>query len=146
MPPLPLPSTQLLVYRFGPDAEFRGQLVGALERVESGGALRVRDVLFVHHDAETGELEAMAARGDGAGGLVSSLIGFRLDEAERRRTSRRALEGVRGDELRELAGGLAAGESIAAVLVEHVWALALERAVAQTGGVPVASEFVETDG
>src|SRR4051812_30216328 len=35
------PTSQLLVYRFGPDAEFEGRLVGALERIESGGAMRV---------------------------------------------------------------------------------------------------------
>jgi hypothetical protein len=38
-PAFPLPSAQLLLYRFGPDAEFEGRLVGALERIESGGAL-----------------------------------------------------------------------------------------------------------
>lgn len=27
---------QLLIYRFGPGAAFQGQLVGALERLESG--------------------------------------------------------------------------------------------------------------
>ena len=32
---------------------------------------------------------------------------------------------------------------MAAVLVEHVWATALEDAVARTGGTPVASEFVD---
>jgi hypothetical protein len=56
-------STQLLAYRFGPDAHFEGQLVGALERLESGGALQVRDVLFVQRDAETGELGAVNMRG-----------------------------------------------------------------------------------
>jgi len=34
----PLPSAQLLVYRFGREAEFEGRLVGALRRIESGGA------------------------------------------------------------------------------------------------------------
>jgi hypothetical protein len=38
---------QLLTYRFGSDSKFEGQLVGALERIESGGAMRVRDGLFV---------------------------------------------------------------------------------------------------
>jgi len=38
---------------------------------------------------------------------------------------------------------LAKGEAIAAVLAEHVWAIALEDAVARSGGTPVASEFVD---
>lgn len=136
-------STQLLVYRFGPDARFEGRLVGALERVESGGALRVLDVLFVHSDPETGELDAVAGRGDGAGGLLSSLIGFRIDPAERRRLSRLTLGGERAEEVRDLASQLQPGEAIAAVLVEHVWARALEDAVAHTGGVRMTSEFVD---
>jgi hypothetical protein len=32
---------QLLLYRFGPDAGFEGQLLGALERMETGGSVRV---------------------------------------------------------------------------------------------------------
>jgi hypothetical protein len=46
-------SRQLLVYAFGPDANFEGRLVGALEGIESGGALRVLDALFVASDSET---------------------------------------------------------------------------------------------
>ena len=42
-----MPTRQLLVYTFGPGAGFEGQLVGALERIESGGAIRVLDALFV---------------------------------------------------------------------------------------------------
>jgi hypothetical protein len=139
----PLPSTQLLVYRFGADARFEGQLVGALERIESGGALRIRDALFVQSDAETGELAAVAVRGDGAGGLVAPLIGFRLDPAARRRATRRALSGARATAVERLGAELREGEAIAAVLVEHVWARALEDAVARTGGTPVVSEFVD---
>ena len=33
----------------------RGQLVGALERIESGGAMRVLDALFVACEPESGE-------------------------------------------------------------------------------------------
>jgi hypothetical protein len=143
VPALPLPSAQLLLYRFGPDAEFEGRLVGALERIESGGALRVLDAIFVRSDAETGELEAIAAHGDGAGRIVGPLLDFRLDAAKRRRSTERALSGDRAAAVRRLAGELEKGEAIAAVLVNHVWAIALEDAVARTGGTPVASEFVD---
>jgi hypothetical protein len=56
------PIVQLLAYRFGPDAAFEGRLVGALERMESGGTLRVLDVVFVGRDGQTGELLAAAVR------------------------------------------------------------------------------------
>jgi hypothetical protein len=86
----PLPSAQLLLYRFGPDAEFEGRLVGALERIESGGGLRVLDAIFVRRDPDTGELAAFAAHGDGAGRIVAPLLDFRLDATKRRRATERA--------------------------------------------------------
>jgi hypothetical protein len=142
-PALPLPSAQLLLYRFGPDAEFEGRLIGALERIESGGALRILDALFVRIDAETGELEAIAAHGDGAGRIVAPLLDFRLDPARRHHATERALGGDRGTMLRSLAAELQKGEAMAVLLVDHVWARALEDAVARTGGTPVTSEFVD---
>jgi hypothetical protein len=138
-----LPSTQLVVHGFGPGASFEGQLVGALERIESGGALRILDALFVARDGETGELVAVELAGGAARGMVSSLLGFRLDTAQRRGTTERALAGGLGETLRELAGALEPGAALAAVLVEHVWARALEDAVSRTGGRPVTNAFVD---
>jgi hypothetical protein len=66
-------SQHLLLYAFGPDARFEGRLVGTLERIESGGALRVLDALFVTRDPETGELAAIDLRG-GAGGVIAELL------------------------------------------------------------------------
>jgi hypothetical protein len=43
--PPPAPPRQLLVYSFDADAHFGGRLVGALERMESGGALRIVEAL-----------------------------------------------------------------------------------------------------
>ena len=44
--PDPSAPKQLLLYRFDADAKFEGRLVGALERMESGGALRILEALF----------------------------------------------------------------------------------------------------
>jgi hypothetical protein len=132
--------TQLLVYRFGPDAEFEGRLLGALERLESGGTLRVLDTLFLHSDAETGEISAVGLRGDGAGRIVAPLLEFRLDPAARRKATRKVL---RDGAVEQLAARLQPGSAIAAVLLEHVWAEALEDAVSRTGGTPLASEFID---
>ena len=138
---------QLLVYTFGPGAEFEGRLVGALERLESGGTLRILDTLFLHNDAETRELSAVGVRGDGAGRIVAPLLGFRLDPAERRRATARLLSdgtvGIPGPVVERLGSTLEPGSAIAAVLIEHVWAAALEDAVSRTGGTPQASEFVD---
>ena len=59
-------SRQLLAYTFGSDSRFEGQLVGALERIESDGAMRVLDALFVVREPDSGELSAfsLAARAE----------------------------------------------------------------------------------
>jgi len=141
-----LPSKQLLAFGFDADAAFEGQLVGALERLESGGVLRILDVLFVAADAATGELLAIDLQG-GSGGLTAKLLDFRLDPAARRRAAERALGDDASDGLamvlRDLGAGLQPGAAMAAVLVEHVWSRALEDAVSRVGGRALASEFVD---
>ena len=73
--------------------------------------------------------------------MVGSLLGFRLDEAERRRVTERALRA--NDVLGELGAALQPGAALAAVLVEHVWSGALDDAVARTGGTALTSDFVD---
>ena len=136
-------AAQLLVYRFDRDAAFEGQLVGALERVESGGTLRVLEALFVSVDAESGKVDAVDLRGRGTGGFVSPAVRFRLEPAARRRATEQALASEAGETVRELAGSLEPGTAIAAVLVEHTWARAIDDAVARTGGTEVVNEFVD---
>jgi hypothetical protein len=142
----PLPSAQLLIYGFRPEADFEGRLVGALERIESGGALRILEALFLTTDTQTGELVAVDLQGD-SGGIAAPLLGFRFEPAERRRATERALSSDRGvpaETLRELEKALEPGTAMVAVLVEHKWASALEDAVSRTGGTPLANAFVET--
>jgi hypothetical protein len=138
---------QLLLYGFGPDADFEGQLVGALERIEAGGALRIREVLFVSSDVATGAFGAIGVRGDGAGGVVAPLLRFRLEPDARREATEKALatdaSSVPEDALRALGGALQPGSALAAVLVEHVWARAVDDAVSRTGGVAVGGRFVD---
>jgi len=130
-----LPSTQLLAFEFSAGAAFEGQLLGALERLESGGALRVRDALFVAAQAATGELVATNLQGN-TGALTAKLLDFRLDAAARRRPAEGSLEG-------ELGKSLEPGSALAVLLVEHVWARGMEDAVARVGGRTLASEFVD---
>ena len=141
-----LPLRQLLVFEFDANASFEGQLVGALERLESGGAVRILDVMFVAADEATGDPVAINLQG-GTGGLIAKLLDFRLDPAARRKAAERALgedaDAAMADVLRHLGRALEPGTALAAVLVEHVWAQALEDAVSRVSGRPLASEFVE---
>jgi len=138
-----LGPVQLLLFRFDDDARFEGQIVGALERMESGGTLRVVEALFIRHAGDSGELEALDLRGRGAGSLVSPMLDFRLDSAERRRATERALGAEAGELLRALGTAMAPGTALAAVLVEHAWATALDDAVSRMGGAPVSSRLVD---
>ena len=141
-----MPRAQLLVYGFGPDADFEGRLVGALERIETGGTVRILDALFVANDPETGELVAVDLKGDGAGGIVAPLVRFRLEQAERHRATERAMSahrGVAAETLRELGRMLEPGGPLVAILLEHEWARALEDAAARTGGTALTNEFVD---
>jgi hypothetical protein len=136
-----LPSRQLLVFSFGADATFEGQLVGALERLESGGALRVLEVLFVAAGEATGDTVAINLQG--GTGLTGKLLDFRLDPAARSSAAARALGGGEAEVLRDLGTALEPGTALAAVLVEHLWARTLNDAVSRVSGRPLTSEFVE---
>lgn len=135
---MPSTPTQLIAYVFPPDAKFEGRLVGALERMESGGALRILEVLFVQRDAASGELTAFEHRGGRGGGFTSPLLSFRLDAAESERATQRALDGVAGPRLRELGEKLKPGEALAAVFVAHAWFDVLAEAAERSGGAMVA--------
>jgi hypothetical protein len=135
--------TQLLAFRFGSDSSFEGQLVGALERIESGGTVRVLDGLFVAREPESGELSAIALSDSPPSRMTSRLLGFRLDPKDRRAATEKALDGETGEAVRSLAATLSPGSAIAAVLLEHRWADTLADAVARVGGTEIASDFVD---
>ncbi len=141
---MPGEPVQLLVYRFTGDLAFRGQLAGAFERVEAGGAVRILDVIVVGRDAGSGERFALALHGGRAGGLTSALLSFRLDARGRADATRRAL--APGDEraqlIEELAERLGAGDTLVAVLVGHTWARHVGDEVARGDGREVVNAFV----
>jgi hypothetical protein len=139
------PPVQLLTFAFGPDAVFEGQMLGAVERLESGGVLRIVQVIFVRRDAADGTLSAFAHRGGTAGGIAGPGLEFRLDDDERRRSTERALAGAAGTGVRELGEELAPGSAVAAVFVEHRWLADLAEATERTGGIAVSSDFVDAD-
>jgi hypothetical protein len=136
-------TRQLLVYTFEPGARFEGQLVGALERIESGGAVNVLDVLFVTREPDSGELAAVSLGAGASRGIVGELLDFRLNADARTAATRRALAGQEAEIVRGLAPKLEPGGAIAMVLVEHAWAGALEDAVSRLGGTEAAVAFVE---
>jgi len=134
---------QFLAFTFRSDSTFEGQLVGALERIETGAAVRVVDGLFVARDRESGELSAIAIGDRLSSRSTSRLLGFRLDAKDRRAATQDALDGDAGQAVQSLAAQLRPGSAIAVLLLEHAWADALAEAVARIGGAEVASDFVD---
>jgi hypothetical protein len=133
---------RLIAYRFPPGAEFDGRLLGMLERVDSGGPLRILDLLFVALEPETGEPVALTGRGRGEGSLVARMIGFRLDAAERERATARAKRTYEDDVVARLAAALPPGGAIAALLVEPAWVDAVGEVVERCGGSQLLDETV----
>jgi hypothetical protein len=133
---------QLLAFRFGPGTRFDGRLVGALERIESGGAMRILDALFVGREPETGEIVAVSMKAEGSAGMTGRLLSFRLDQSTRSSSTKRVLESETGGLVRSLAGTLDPGAAVAAILVEHAWAQTLGDSVERMGASETVNEFV----
>jgi hypothetical protein len=134
------PSRQLLVYEFPPGSSYEGQLVGALERIESGGTLRILDAVFAGRDPQSGETIAVAMSG-GSAGLVTRLISFRLDAGQRSGATRQALEGPSGPLIRSVAGELEPGAAVLAVVIEHAWQDVLNAAIERAEGTTRSTDF-----
>ena len=139
-------TRQLLTYDFPPGTEFQGRLVGALERIESGGAMRVLDALFVGRDPESGDLIAVSLSVDGRAGMTGQLLSFRLDDAARKKSTQKVLNSPSGAIVQALGEKLEPGAAVGAVLVEHSWALLIADAIGRVGGSQTNSQFVRSRG
>ncbi len=146
MPPVPdnhPAPRQLLAFTFPPGSSFEGRLSGALQRIESGGALRILDALFVGREDGSGELVAVSLAATSSAGMIGQLVGFRLDGSAREQETQAALDGAAGGLVRELGDALEPGWAVAGVIVEHVWAQVLEEAVGRIGGSALANVQLE---
>ena len=137
-------NRQVLAYRFPSGSEFQGGLVGALERIESGGAMRIVAGMFVGRQPD-GELMAVAMRTESSAGLTGRLLAFRLDDHARRKATEQVLSSELGEAVQTLADMLGAGEAVTAVVVEHAWAQTLADTIDRMGGTELISEHVGKD-
>jgi hypothetical protein len=105
--------------------------------------------LFVHKDAETGELLALDYQGEELGAIVGTLLGFEFEDDEQPNGSTGEEERVESHafglslrEIKRMAASLEPGTSAGFLLVEHVWARDLKRAIRQAGGFPLGEGFL----
>ena len=139
---------QLLAIGFGAGAKFEGRIIEELAKLENQKTIRMLDLLFVHKDAETGDLLALDYQGEELGAIVGALLGFEFEDeeqpagaAEEAKVEGHAF-GLSLREIEVMAASLEPGSSAGFLLVEHVWARDLKRAIRQTGGFPLGEGFL----
>jgi uncharacterized membrane protein len=138
---------QMIALKFGPDAQFEGRILEELMRLEGERTIRVLDLLFVVKDPESsGDLVVLDHQGEELGAIVGALLGFEFDgdaaAATRTQTAGDRAFGLSQEDIHDLADGLAPGESAGFLLIEHVWAKDLKRAIRGAGGVPIGEGFL----
>jgi hypothetical protein len=79
----------------------------------------------------------------GTGGVIGELLDFRLDAASRQTATRRARSGPAAEVVEAVAASLPPGHALAAVLLQHAWADALQDAVTRLGGTEAGADFVQ---
>jgi uncharacterized membrane protein len=145
---------QLLVLGFSrPD--FRGEIRNELDRLRDNDLVRVIDVLAVRKDAGGNvdilhESQLSADEQQAFGAIVGGLIGlgaageegFELG-AERGASAVAERGGVFNEENAwDVLAEIPEDSAAALVLLEHRWAIPLRDAIAQEGGIRLASEFI----
>jgi uncharacterized membrane protein len=136
---------QLLAVGFDPDARFEGRIMDELANLERHETIRILDLLFVGKDAETGDLLALDYQGEELGAIVGALLGFDFESEQ----PSHEVSGIEGHafglsqrEIHGIAASLKPGSSAGFVLIEHVWARELKRAIRDAGGFPLGEGFL----
>jgi len=136
---------QLVAIGFAPEANFEGRIMDELSRLERHEAIRILDLLFVGKDAETGDLITLDYQGEVLGSIVGALLGFEFED-ERPDESPQEIQGhafgLSQREIQQIAASLDPGSSAGFLLIEHVWARDLKRAIRDAGGFPLGEGFL----
>jgi uncharacterized membrane protein len=135
---------QLVAIGFAPEANFEGRIMDELSRLERHETIRILDLLFVHKDAQTGDLLALDYQGEELGAIVGALLGFEFEgdlPSDTQEVQSHAF-GLSQREIEEIAASLDPGSSAGFLLIEHVWARNLKRAIRDAGGFPLGEGFL----
>jgi uncharacterized membrane protein len=138
---------QLISVGFEPEANFEGRIVDELASLEKERTIRVLDLLFIARDTDSDEIVVVEHQGtESMGGIVGALLGFEFDE-----DLGASAGGARPDEhsfgfsqadIEQMGAGLEPGGSAALLLIEHVWARGLRKAVRDAGGRLLGEGFL----
>jgi hypothetical protein len=137
---------QLMQVGFDPGAKFEGRIADELARLEKERTIRVLNLLIVANDTDSGELVVVEHQEERMGAVVGALLGLYLDGDD---SSNAAAEGkdehsfrLASWEIEEMGASLPPGGSAGLVLIEHVWARGLKRAIRDAGARGLGESFL----
>jgi len=129
---------QLVSLGFEPGANFEGRIADELAKLASDRTIRILDLLFVGRDTDSDEIVVLEHQEENMGAIVGALLGIRLDGQEEQEHS----FGFSQAEIEQMGADLEPGGSAGLLLVEHVWARDLKRAVRDAGGRMLGESFL----
>ena len=129
---------QLLNIGFEPGANFEGRIADELAKLESERTIRVLDLLFIGRDTDSDEIVVLEHQEESMGAIVGALLGLQLDGEA---TDEHSF-GFTQDEIEQMGAGLDPGGAAGLMLIEHVWARDLKRAVRDAGGRMLGQDFL----
>jgi uncharacterized membrane protein len=137
---------QLMQVGFDPGAKFEGRIADELARLEKERTIRVLDLLFVAKDTDSEELVVLEHQEEKMGAIAGALLGLNLDgddssDAAPEGKDERSF-GFTSSEIEEMGASLPSGGSAGLVLIEHVWARGLKRAIRDAGGTSLGESFL----
>ena len=138
---------QLISIGFEPNANFEGRIVDELAKLESHRTIRILDLLFIARDTDSDEIVVVEHQGtESMGGIVGALLGFEFEgdaggSADRPRPDEHSF-GFTQEDIKQMGAGLEPGGSAGLMLIEHVWARGLRRAVRDAGGRMLGEGFL----
>jgi hypothetical protein len=134
---------QLLNIGFPPGANFEGRIADELAKLGNDRTIRVLDLLFVARDTDSDELVVLEHQEENMGSVVGAILGLKLDD-DASGTDEHSF-GFTQAEIEEMGQGLEPGGSAGLLLIEHVWARDLKRAIRDAGGTPFSGEFLSPE-
>ena len=138
---------QLISLGFQPGANFEGRIVDELAELKKERTIRILDLLFIARDTDSDEIVVVDHHGtESMGAIVGALLGIEFDGDTAPPPAAAGGEehafGFSQADIEQMAAGLAPGASAGLLLIEHVWARKLRRAVRDAGGRVLGEGFL----
>jgi uncharacterized membrane protein len=139
---------QLISIGFEPEANFEGRIADELAALQNERTIRVLDLLFIARDTDSDEIVVVEQRGtESMGAIVGALLGLELDDeavapAAGAAPADEHAFGFTQADIQQMGAGLEPGGSAGLLLIEHVWARGLRKAVRDAGGRMLGDGFL----